>query len=143
MSQKRGKKERKENMGKPESFFHRKKRLNYTLELKARLYAVSNNALHSGYSVCRTCARLQGHVHHRIQASFYRTIPRCRCSCRARCGAARRSPPRRSQEQVSINSHECAWFVRETTFSYERDTIRASAKYSVFLAFLRIILQIE
>lgn len=56
---------------------------------------------------------------------------------------ARRSPPRRSQEQASINSHECAWFVRETTFSYERDTIRACAKYAVFLVFLRIVLQIE
>lgn len=82
----------------------------------SRVFMVSNNALHSGYSVCRTCARLQGHVH----VAGYRLLfigPCVAAGADARRDAARRCP-RRSQEQASINSNVCPWFVRETAFNF-------------------------
>lgn len=82
----------------------------------SRVFMVSNNALHSGYSVCRTCARLQGHVH----IAGYRLLfigPCVAAGADAGRDAARRAP-RRLQEQASINSNECAWFVRESAFNF-------------------------
>lgn len=103
----------------------------------SRVFMVSNNALHSGYSVCRTYARLQGHVH----IAGYRLLfigPCVAAGADAGRDAAQRAP-RRSQEQVSINSNECAWFVRETAFNFRSDTIWTSAKYDEPSTFSRIL----
>lgn len=68
---------------------------------------------------------------YRLQAPFYRSHTTSVQLQVQLQGAMRRSPPRRSQERASINSRECAWFVRETARS-AMNAMRASAKYAAY-----------
>lgn len=81
------------------------------------VFMVSNNALHSGYSVCHTCARLQGHVYvqRRIQASFYRASLQVQMQGAMQRGVLR-DGRRNSPLLIATNVRD---LFRETAFNFE------------------------